>query len=323
MSDVTVINMDNVPAFARGKSALSEALDVTLNGGFKRLSIKGGTFRYIAGGQEIGKIKDRFLDVVLVNAARWVSRTWYASAYVEGDKMVAPACWSADGVTPDAHSSDVQSANCASCKQNVKGSGQGDSKACRYSQRLAVVLANDIGGQVLQLSLPSASIFGEASAEAGASLQGYYKGLSARSLDPSALVTRLQFDTDVATPKIGFTARSWLSQDQYDVAVAQGKSDDAVRAITMSVSDESGAAPPLALPAGKAPVMQAPAKVAAPVKADKKAVESVAAPAPKEYATAPPEETASEPVVRKTADAAVPANPKLAALMAGWGADDE
>ena len=51
MSNIVPIDFNAVPPFAKNKSAIAKALDDTLNNGIKRLSIKGGTFRYIAGGQ--------------------------------------------------------------------------------------------------------------------------------------------------------------------------------------------------------------------------------------------------------------------------------
>jgi hypothetical protein len=312
MSNVTVLDFSQVPAFAKNKSAIATALDNSIAGGVRRLSIKGGTFRYVVGGQEIGKIEERHIDLVLVNASKNVTRTWYAAQYDKDAKPTAPDCWSADGTKPDPKAKNKQSENCLSCPKNQKGSGQGESRACRYSQRLAVVLANDISGEVLQLSLPATSLFGE-SGSAGATLQGYYKGLSARSIDPAALVTRAKFDTDVESPKLGFTAVRWLSEEEYSRAVEQGKSEAAKRAVEMTVHEADGvdSSAGVELPSGTPPAtMQAPANTpaATPVAAKKPA-----APAPAEKP--------SEPVVRKSSDAQA-SSPDLKALVSQW-ADDE
>jgi hypothetical protein len=147
MSNLTTFNPSQLPSFAR-KGELSSIAKALTGGGtggtsMKRISTKGGVFRLIAGGKEVAAIEDRHLDVVIVNAAPKVSRTFYAGQFVEG-QATAPNCWSADGDLPDASVAEPQSKSCATCPQNVKGSGQGDSRACRFSQRLAVVLANDI-----------------------------------------------------------------------------------------------------------------------------------------------------------------------------------
>jgi len=66
---------------------------------------------------------------------------------------------------------------------NVKGSGQGESKACRFSQRLAVVFANDIGGDVMQLQLAATSIFGKEEGDKRP-LQAYARYLAAQNVQP-------------------------------------------------------------------------------------------------------------------------------------------
>lgn len=319
MSNIIPFDFNALPAFAKNKSAVAEALNATLNNGIKRLSIKGGTFRYIAGGQEIGKIEDRHLDIVMVNAAPHISRTLYLKAYDGNAKPEAPDCWSVDGAKPDPKARNKQGENCATCPKNMKGSGTGESRACRFNQRLAVVLANDIGGEVLQLTLPATSIFGEGSKDAGATLQGYYKTLAARGIDPAALITRAKFDTDKESPTVGFTPMGWLSQEQYDAAVRQGKSENALRAITMTVHEADGvdAEPVVQLPSGTPPVMQAAAET------PKKPAETAPKPSVRSKPVEKAPDVVEEPVVRKSADSvSADSNPKLAALMAEWGTDD-
>jgi hypothetical protein len=188
----------------------------------------------MADGKEITSIDDRHLDVVIVNAAPKISRTFYAGQYVEGETK-GPDCWSADGDKPDASVEEPQAHDCASCPMNVKGSGQGDSKACRFSQRLAVVLANDIQGDVMQLQLAATSIFGKEEGEKRP-LQAYARYLAAQSINPETLVTRLRFDTKAAVPKLFFQPLRWLEDDEYAVAVKKGESTEAKLAVTMSVS---------------------------------------------------------------------------------------
>lgn len=314
-TNIIPIDFNAVPAFAKNKSAIAKALDDTLASGIKRLSIKGGTFRYVAGGQEIGKLEERYIDLVLINAAPHISRTYYSKAFDGDAKPESPDCWSIAGDKPEEKARNKQHDNCLNCPQNQKGSGKGQSKACRYSQRLAVVLANDIEGEVLQLQLPATSLFGDAS-EAGASLQGYYKSLNARSIDPAALITRARFDTDSESPKLGFSALGWLTQEQYNTAVEKGQSEEAKRAITMTVFEIDGvdkiAAVPL--PSGTPPVMApSPAPAPAPAKPDAKKSEVKIdndVPIPSD-----------EPIVRKTVDAAA-VTPEMAKIMAEW-ADDE
>jgi hypothetical protein len=118
---------------------------------------------------------------------------------------------------------------------NVKGSGQGESKACRFSQRLAVVLANDMSGDVMQLQLAATSIFGKEEGEKRP-LQAYARYLAAQNINPETLVTRLRFDTKAAVPKLFFQPVRWLEDDEYAVAVDKGQSPSAKMAVLSKIS---------------------------------------------------------------------------------------
>lgn len=311
MNQVTVFNpKSNVPAFARkGElSSIAKALMGGGAGGGKRISVKGGVFRLVVDGKEVQAIEDRHLDVVLVNAAPKIARTFYMTTFDE-NAVTAPDCWSADGDKPDPTAKNKQSDACATCPQNVKGSGQGDSKACRYSQRVAVVLANDMEGDVLQLSLAATSIFGKAEGE-NRPLQEYARWLAAQGVDPGALVTRLRFDTKAATPKLFFKPMRWLEEDEYAICQKQGQSDDALKAITMTVAQMD-----------KAPEPAAQDEDAEPPPPPPKSKKAAPAPAP----AAEPEEPAEEaPPVKRAAKppaAVAPAKSSVADLVNQW--DDE
>jgi len=251
MGEIANFNPAKTPAFAK-KGEVSTLAKSLAGGGIntgssKRISIRGGVFRLMSDGKEITSIDDRHLDVVIVNAAPKISRMFYASQYVEGETK-SPDCWSADGDTPDASIDEPQHSNCASCPMNVKGSGQGESKACRFSQRLAVVLANDIEGDVMQLTLAATSIFGKEEGDKRP-LQAYARYLAAQNINPETLVTRLRFDTKAAVPKLFFQPARWLEDEEYEVTVAKGASVEAKNAVTVTFSKSEK---PLALE-GKKP----------------------------------------------------------------------
>jgi hypothetical protein len=294
MSELTTFNPSKLPAFAKSAelSSLAKSLAGGVGSSTKRISTKGGVFRLVAGGKEVASIEDRHLDVVIVQAAPKISRTFYAGTYEEGATS-APNCWSADGDKPDASIDEPQSDSCATCPQNAKGSGQGDSRACRFSQRLAVVLANDMDGDVMQLTLAATSIFGKEDGDKRP-LQAYARYLAAQSINPETLVTRLRFDTKAAVPKLFFQPQRWLTDDEYEVCAKKGQSTEAKQAITMSVAKKADT--PLALE-GKKPV-----KVEASDEVDE------------------PEKR--KPVVKPNA---VPAKKtgKLAEVIGEWETDDE
>jgi len=313
VSNVTIFNQGVVPAFVKnrtGLSAVAKALAGSGGGdGGKRISIKGGVFRLYSSGKEVAAIEERYLDVVIVAAAPKIGRVFYMKSY-DGEAN-APDCWSGDGEKPSADASNKQAATCTDCQQNVAGSGQGNSRACRYQQRVAVVLANDMEGDVLQLTLPAKSIFGKEEGD-NRLLQAYARFLLAQTpnpVDPSEVVTRLKFDTQSESPKLFFKAMRWLSDDEYPNIAEKGQSPEAQKAIAMFVSNNVAA--PLAI-GGKRPT----AKVV-------EEEEEAPASKPKAKAKAEPvaEEESEEPTVRKEEKkpSAVPAKKSsLAAMVDDW-----
>lgn len=303
MSNVAVFNPSAVPAFVKARGELSAVAKALAGGagggGGKRISIKGGVFRLLASGKEIAAIDERFLDVVIVNSAPKVSRVFYMAKY-EADKVVAPECWSQDGDKPSADVSAPQATTCAECPQNIAGSGNGNSRACRYQQRLAVVLANDMEGDILQITLPATSIFGKEDGD-NRPLQAYARWLVAQNIDPTEVVTRLRFDTKSESPKLFFKTMRYLTDDEYPICSEKGASVEAKQAVTMTVAKTDNVT-----------------KVSEPIQGTKpKAAKAKAAPAPVA-------EEADEPVVRKEEKkpSAVPAQKaNLADMVDDWDAE--
>lgn len=250
---------NTLPAHLRGLE-LDATTKALMGGGTgKRISIRGGVFRMIVGGKEVAQNDDRAMNVVLVRSAEKTSRSYYAGTYVEGQNA-APACYSNDGVTPATDSKNKQSPNCANCPQNIKGSGQGDSRACRFSHRLAVVLENNLDGDVYQLTLPAQSIFGTGD-NGKMPLQQYAKFLGGHGIPVTAVVTEMRFDTASATPKLTFRAMRPLSVDEMATAKSQGDTPDALNAVTMTVTQmDGGEAKPTGSPFAETPAPAAKAK---------------------------------------------------------------
>ena len=110
MTQLTTFNPSQLPAHLR-TSELSDATKALMgnSSGF-RLSIKGNVFRLLSNGKEYAKIPDRTLDVVVVGAAKHVSRTFYLKQFDEDSDPTAPDCTSADGEVPDKRSAKPQAA---------------------------------------------------------------------------------------------------------------------------------------------------------------------------------------------------------------------
>lgn len=232
MSDLTLFQQ-NLPDYLKNVKLDDMTRALSGSTGSKRISVRGGVFRLMINGEEIAKNENRFMQVVIVNGSPKVGRTYYEGAY-DPKNITGPTCWTADGEKPDPSIESPQSSSCATCPQNVKGSGQGDSRACRYKQRLAVVLADDVGGDVYGIELPAASIFGNSKDVNKMPFQQYAKYVGAQGRNINSLVTEIRLDSDSATPKLTFKPISYLSEDQWRTVVEKGNSPEAKQAVTMS-----------------------------------------------------------------------------------------
>lgn len=207
------------------------------SGGNRRISIEGNVFREIIGGKEVRVSEDRAMQIVIVNAAA-VSRTFYAGTYVKGQKA-KPTCWSSDTQSPDAAvpEDQRQAKFCKDCPQNIKGSAaQGDGRACRYAQRVAIVLASDGGvdDKVYQLNLPATSVFGDADGQK-MPLQAYGRYLKAHNTHVISVVTEVRFDP-AGQMKLVFKPLRPLNEGELKTVLALRDHPDTTKAITMTVS---------------------------------------------------------------------------------------
>lgn len=245
MSNMTLFsNGASVPAYLKD---ITDDLTDTLAGNsnqYKRISIKGGVWRMVINGKEISKNEDRSMNFIVVAASPNNTRTFYSKSYVEGEAL-RPTCSSIDGTKPDANIEEPQAATCAACPQNIQGSGNNNSRACRFSRRLAVMLENDMREEadVYQLVVPAQSLFG--SGENGKlPLIAYAQFLKANNVRISGVVTEARFDTNSPTPKLTFRAVRPLTEDEYYFTKEKGKSTDALNAINLDpTSLDKGAAP--------------------------------------------------------------------------------
>lgn len=231
-------------------------------GANKRISIKGGVFRKMAGGKEVGTIEDRHMNVIFVKMAHTASRTYYEGAYREGEK-ISPTCWSSDSKKPDPEVKTPQSSSCDSCQWSVKGSGQGGSgAACRLSWRTAVVLPHDPAGDVMQLVLPATSAFGKE--ESGKwPFRPYIQMLANNNISAGRVVTKMQFDTKSPVPKLLFSPVAAVPEEAHEDIQRQKTSAAAENAVKLTVYQQDEAEAPrvaatVVMPAAEeeAPVMR-------------------------------------------------------------------
>ena len=317
-TDLTAFNvagtaMANSDLFAK-MMAETDALANT-GGSVPRISIKGGRFREIVGGEQVRVNSSGFMDVVILRISG-INRTYFEGAY-DPEKSTAPACWSTNQETPSADVPEEtrQAPSCRDCPMNIKGSGTGDSRACRYSIRTAICLAGDLD-TVYQFQIPATSIFGEAKG-GDMAIQAYARYLKANGLAMAALVTKMTFDVDSETPKLYFSPVRPLTEEELEQAVASYGSDAAENAVTLTVfkTPEDG---------DKAPAAQPTAKAAAATRAKAAAATAKPAPEPEEEVETGAEddvedaEIVPEPKKVSAKKKAPEADAAIADALSGW-----
>ena len=300
MSNITLFQSGSmIPDYLR--DVADEATkDIAGGSGGKQISIKGGVWRMVVGGEEVAKNEERAMNLVVIASGKGVSRTYYAEKYEEG-KDVKPACWSAEGDKPNVEVESPQHPTCMGCPQNIEGSGDGKSRACRYSKRLAVSLENDIGGNIYRLSVPAKSYFGKADGDK-MPLQAFGKFLSGHGIPITGVVTEARFDTNEAVPVLKFRAVRPLSREEWETAKQQSQTEDARQAVEFKMvggkSKSQEAQPALPQAFREAPI------------AAKEAPEAAEVVEPTKRATKP------------KAEAAAPAK-NVAAILDDWTTDEE
>jgi hypothetical protein len=263
----------------------------------KRIALGANKFVLKVNGTEISKTPTNKLEVVIVNASKHVSRTFYAKAWDPKADAAPPDCWSNDGEKPDPTVKEPQNSSCIGCQQDINGSGQGNTKACRKNRRIAVALASDLNGDVYQMTLQSKSIFYDMKDPGDLEhmpFNQYAKYVGSQGYNLNTLVTEMRFDEDSTVGKLFFRPVRFLEKHEWDVAVKQGDSAAAKNAVTMSVAT-GDSKPRLEAPAAKAQVASV-------------AVEAEAVP---------------EPTKRAEKKVEPKAKPDLKSVMGDWSTDEE
>ena len=252
----------------------------------RSISIVNNKFRLMVNGKEISKTDQGFIDVVIVNAAPDVNRMYYSESYdPKAQKRPLPQCWSHDSRTPDPQARNKQADTCAACPQNIAGSGPGKTKACRFHRYIAVVLADDLNGDIYRVKLSATSVFGDGT-DARRPFNAYRDYLVANNEGLGSVVSRVTAGED--TSNMGFKAIARLTDEEMDICAAKRQTEEAVRAITLSVAsdkhDEDGnefsPSTPAPRPATREPIVDNEAEDIIPEPVKRSAVEPKPAPVP-------------------------------------------
>jgi hypothetical protein len=271
MTDLTILNQD-LPDFLQTAGVSDLTKQLAGKSGVRRIVPKNGIFRKTVGGEEMGKIKGS-LNAVIVNASPHVGRIYYAEAWTPDAAPTAPDCFSNDGRTPDAGSTNKQAERCDNCAQNTKGSGMGNSKACRYSRRIALVLEEDFGtslqGEVYQMNLASKSLFGDGAGDNTHTFENYSKYLSNNGKSLDYVITQISFNEENDNQSVMFTPTRFINKGEYAITSEVSKKPEVLKMVVMTPyqADMAGK-PKLEAPKAVAPKVESP--VEEPTKREKK-----------------------------------------------------
>ena len=251
MSNISIFQQKTAPVAGREVSELSKALAGANSNTSRRITMAKGVFRRIVNGKEAGKIKDGHMNVIVINALPKVSRQFYASSFDPDAAPTLPDCWSNLGDVPDPKAANAQAANCASCPQNIDGSGTGGKgRACRFNRRVAVLLEGDMSGDVYQFNIPAKSLFGKGVGNTHP-FESYIKFLPANGESIDRIITQISFDENETADVLKFTPVRHLTDEEIDVVEGAQQSADSKRVIQLTVAQQDGVVK--LPPAAKAP----------------------------------------------------------------------
>lgn len=299
----------------------SSEMQANVGASFAVVSIKGKTFSIKFGGASTmltmesngSQFAAQYFDVVIPIAKAELSKTWYKGTYQEGDDA-QPDCWAEDGLhplAPEAQRPIVNGAPCRDCRicpMNQFGSKATETgargKACSDTRKIIVLPIDSrtnmldaknikFGGAML-LRIPPASL---------RVLADYDAKLNSMAAAYMGVVTRIEFDPNVAYPKLVFKALRYLT-DAEAADVIEVRNSLQVRQILES--GQTGAAPSgdhsVAQLTGQMPTaLQGPANNVVPI-------HSAPQPAPVQVQN-PPAPTPVAPAPVQTAPAPAPVAP--------------
>ena len=200
-----------------------------------------GTFKRIVGGEQIGKAIRGEFNAIIVSMLPKVSRTFYAGKYDPDAKATLPDCWSNNGDVPEAKATNRQAANCASCKNNIDGSGEnGKGKACRFQRRVALLLEGDVSGDTYQFNIPAKSLFGKGNGITHP-FESYVRFLAANEESVDYVVTNIAYNLDADTMQLQFTPVRQITDAEYELVVAAQSDPATQRLVQLTVSEADGA----------------------------------------------------------------------------------
>jgi hypothetical protein len=217
MGNLAIFKQQNAVAVSGNRELSDLAKSLATSTTSRRIQTNiNGTFKRIVNGEQIGNAVRGEINVIIVGALPKVSRIYYKEKFDPNKEATLPNCWSNLGDKPETAAEDKQHSNCADCPQNIKGSGENGSKACRYQRRISVLVEGDPSGDVYQFNVPAKSLFGNGTGNVHP-FESYVKFLIANGESPDNVVTNISFDANADTMELLFTPLRNISDEEYEL----------------------------------------------------------------------------------------------------------
>lgn len=245
--EIAMFEKGNVPAHIRDRKTALGKVQLKNSIRFNRLSFDKNRFSILQSGHDPKRISGDYFDCVIIHAAESEQRLYYEGDY-DPKNPSRPVCFSADGKKPHAKSEVKQHPkSCQLCEQNVKGSGNQDTKACKYTYPIVILPLNDdqLILQPLVANINGGSLYGPSDdGNQQYNLIQYNTHLEDNKVPTSLIVTRLYFDEDAeASPnKVLFAFERFLEEEEIDSieAAVEDKEAyplDAMVSVTLSAEE--------------------------------------------------------------------------------------
>ena len=158
----------------------------------------------------------------------------------------------------------------------------GNSKACRYSRRIALMLEEDFGtsleGTVYQMNLASKSLFGDGAGDNTYTFENYTKYLANNGKSLDYVVTQLSFNEDNDNQSVLFSPVRFINKGEYEVASKAAAKPEVQKMVILTPYQADMSGRQLAAPEPKAKA-ESDEAIPEPTKRESKA--KAAEPAPK------------------------------------------
>ena len=173
------------------------------------------------------KLKDivEAKQVIVIGAAKNMHRQYYDAPFIDNNAK-APVCFSSDSTKPDVKAPVPQAKFCMTCTKNIKGSGEGGTKACRLHQKIAVSEYDNLKGPVYQFIVTSQSLFNKSDSFEGMGFLQYVKKLMYQGQSISSVVTKITKTNDGMYSKVSFKPVAYLNRRELDYLQQRSNSEE-------------------------------------------------------------------------------------------------